>query len=84
MRWQGVEGDEFWRGDLKKQSNASSILDALKGIQQKNKFEMVYANYSSLNNEITIDQERNKFVSDLKNKRKDMNARNTIIIGVFG
>ena len=84
VRWQGVEGDEFWRGDLKKQSNASSILDALKGLQSKNNFEMIYANYSNLNNELTIEQERNKFVADLKNKRKDMSSRNTLIIGVFG
>ena len=31
-----------------------------------------------------IDQERTKFINDLKVKRKDMNARNTLIIGAFG
>lgn len=31
-----------------------------------------------------IDQERTKFINDLKVKRKDMNARNTLIIGTFG
>lgn len=56
VRWQGVEGDEFWRGDLKTKSNASSILDALKNIQKQNNFELVFANYSNLNNEVTIDQ----------------------------
>jgi beta-glucosidase len=38
VRWQGVEGNEFWTGDLKAKSNASSILDALKILQQKNNF----------------------------------------------
>lgn len=84
VRWQGVEGNEFWTGDLKTKTNASSILDALKLLQQKNNFEIIFANYSSFNNEVTIDQERNKFISDLKTKRSNMNSRNTLVIGTFG
>jgi hypothetical protein len=83
-RWQGVEGNEFWTGDLKTKSNASSILDALKGLQAKNNFELIYPNYTNLNNEITIEQERTKFINDLKVKRKDLNSRNTLVIGTFG
>lgn len=84
VRWQGVEGNEFWTGDLKTKTNASSILDALQALQKTNPFELVYANYSNLNNEVTIDQERTKFLADLKTKRTNMNSRNTIIIGTFG
>lgn len=29
VRWQGYQGNEFWSGDNKVSSNASSILDAL-------------------------------------------------------
>jgi len=84
VRWQGVEGNLYWTGDLKTKSNASSILDALKNVQKTNNFEIIFPNYSSLTNEITIDQERTKFINDLKVKRKDMNSRNTLIIGTFG
>ena len=28
VRWQGFEGNDFWSGDNKVKSNASSILDA--------------------------------------------------------
>lgn len=83
-RWQGVEGNEFWTGDLKAKSNASSILDALKALQARNNFELIYPNYTNINNEITIEQERTKFINDLKVKRKDLNSRNTLIIGTFG
>lgn len=38
VRWQGIEGNDFWTGDLKTKSNASSILDALKGLQKINNF----------------------------------------------
>lgn len=35
LRWQGFEGNSQWKGDNKKNSNASSILDALEGLKQK-------------------------------------------------
>ena len=35
MRWQGFEGNSQWKGENKKNSNASSILDALEGLKQK-------------------------------------------------
>jgi beta-glucosidase len=84
VRWQGVEGNQFWTGDLKTKTNASSILDALKTLQASNPFELIYPNYTTLTNELTIEQERTKFLNDLKVKRKDMNSRNTLIIGTFG
>jgi beta-glucosidase len=36
VRWQGFEGNDFWKDSNKQSSNASSILDALKSIQAKN------------------------------------------------
>jgi beta-glucosidase len=84
VRWQGVEGNEFWSGDLKAKANASSILDALKALQSKNSFELIYPNYTNLNNEVTIEQDRTKFINDLKLRRKDLNSRNTLVIGTFG
>jgi beta-glucosidase len=35
LRWQGFEGNSQWQGDNKKNSNASSILDALVSLNQK-------------------------------------------------
>lgn len=35
LRWQGFEGNSQWKGDNKKNSNATSILDALEGLKQK-------------------------------------------------
>lgn len=32
LRWQGFEGNSMWEGDAKTQSNASSIMDALKNL----------------------------------------------------
>lgn len=84
VRWQGVEGNQFWSGDLKGKSNASSILDALKALQAKNNFEIIYPNYTNINNDILIEQERTKFINDLKVKRSNLTFRNTLIIGAFG
>lgn len=84
VRWQGVEGNQFWSGDLKAKSNASSILDALKALQAKNNFEIIYPNYTNINNDILIEQERTKFINDLKVKRSNLTFRNTLIIGAFG
>lgn len=36
VRWQGYEGNDFWKDKNKQSSNASSILDALKTLQAKN------------------------------------------------
>jgi hypothetical protein len=35
VRWNGFEGNSMWQGDSKTKSNASSILDALKGLNQQ-------------------------------------------------
>jgi hypothetical protein len=37
-----------------------------------------------LNNEVTIEADRQKFLEDLKLKKKSFNSKNTLIIGVFG
>ena len=37
VRWQGYQGNEFWSGQNKQTSNASSILDALLALQKSSK-----------------------------------------------
>ena len=34
-RWQGFEGNKLWEGEKKASSNASSIMDALIGLNEK-------------------------------------------------
>src|ERR1700733_13723411 len=84
VRWQGFEGNDFWSGTNKNMCNASSILDALTGLQKKNPFTMIYPNYSSFTNEASILSERETFLNQLKNIRNNMTSRNTLIIGVVG
>jgi hypothetical protein len=36
VRWQGFEGNDFYKDKNRQSSNASSILDALKLIQARN------------------------------------------------
>lgn len=45
VRWQGFEGNDFFKDKNKQTSNASSILDALKDIQIKNNV-FIYVIYS--------------------------------------
>jgi beta-glucosidase len=66
------------------QANASSILDALTGLRKRNNFTLVYPNYTVFTDEVRIDAERNTYLNELKNIRKNMTARNTLIIGVIG
>lgn len=77
-------GNDFWNGTAKTQANASSILDALNGLKKTNNFSTVYPNYTSLSDEVKIDQERTAYLNELKNIRKNMTSRNTLIIGVIG
>ncbi len=44
-RWQGFEGNPIWSGDNKKNSNASSIVDGLKGLNQKVFFHLSVVQY---------------------------------------
>jgi len=57
LRWQGFEGNSQWKGENKKNSNASSILDALEGLKQK--FEIVRPNYTTFTEQTRVDIERN-------------------------
>jgi beta-glucosidase len=47
VRWQGFMGNDFWKDTLKEQSNASSLLDALKLLQKRNNFTLLYPNYTT-------------------------------------
>jgi beta-glucosidase len=55
-RWQGFEGNSIWQGENKKNSNASSILDGLKNLNQK--FNLVYPNYTTFTDTTKISIER--------------------------
>lgn len=81
-RWQGFEGNPLWQGDNKKKSNASSILDGLKNLNQK--FNIVHPNYTTFTDTTKISIEREKYLESLKTLRKNMNAKNTLIISVVG
>ena len=84
VRWQGVMGNEYWTGQNKAKTNASSILDALKSIQKQNEFEILYPEYTNTTSQLSILTDREKFLTALRVKRDDMNSRNTLIIGPFG
>ncbi len=81
-RWQGFEGNPIWKGDNKKNSNASSILDGLKNLNQKINF--VYPNYTTFTDTTKISLEREKYLESLRTLRKNMTAKNTLIISVVG
>lgn len=55
VRWQGFEGNDFWKDKNKQSSNASSVLDALKALQAKNNFSLIYPNYTTFTNEVQIE-----------------------------
>jgi len=85
VRWQGFMGNDFWTGANKQQSNASSILDALTLLKKRGgNYTLVYPNYTTFTDEVRIDAERTAYLNDLKNLRKNMTSRNTLIIGVIG
>ena len=58
MRWQGFRGNDYWSDENKQLANASSVLDALKSIQKKNNFNLIYPNYTTFTNEVQIENER--------------------------
>lgn len=84
VRWQGFHGNDFWEATNKNSSNASSILDALQLIKEKNNFELIYPNYTTFTNEVQIETERRQYIEKLKSLKKSMNYHNTVILGAFG
>lgn len=54
VRWQGFEGNDFWKGQNKASANASSVLDGLKLLQAKNNVHL--SDYHSLHLFIQIIQ----------------------------
>lgn len=86
LRWQGFEGNDLWSGANKVSSNASSVLDAFANFKNSSgaKYTMLYPNYSSVTNEISINSDRNSYINTLKNLTRNMNSRNTLIVGVVG
>ena len=81
-RWQGFEGNPLWQGENKKNSNASSIVDGLKNVNPK--FNLVHPNYTTFTDTTKIAIEREKYLESLKTLRKNMTAKNTLILSVVG
>ena len=82
LSWQGIEGNTFWQGENKANSGATSVLDGLKNLLPNATF--VYPHYQDTSNQAAIDQTRQNFLQDLANQYPDMNASNTVIVGVVG
>ena len=82
--WQGSEGNDFWPEDIRKNMKASTLLDGLLEVQKVNKFEILYPQYTSFTSEISIEEERRKFLEELKKLKRNMTSKNTVIIGAFG
>jgi hypothetical protein len=81
-RWQGFEGNSLWKDENKITSNASSILEGLKNLNPK--FNLIHPNYTTFTETVKITIERIKYLDDLKVLRKNMNAKNTLILSVVG
>lgn len=81
-RWHGFMGNPLWKGENLKSTNASSILDGLKNLNQD--FNLVYPNYTSHKDTSKIALERELYLESLRALRKNMNANNTLIISVVG
>ena len=45
---------------------------------------MIYPNYTTFTNEVTIESERIQFINYLRANKKNFNSKNTLIIGTFG
>lgn len=81
-RWQGFEGNSMWTGQNRRLSNASSILDGLKNLDED--FDIVYPKYSSFTNTTKIALERERYLAALNIMKRNMTANNTLIISVVG
>lgn len=81
VSWQGIEGNDFWQGNYKQSSAASSVQDGLKQALPNSKF--FYANYTDTQSATAIKQARKRFIQQLKKSANDMNSQNTIVIGVL-
>lgn len=72
----------MWLGENRRMSNATSILDGLKNLKEN--IDFIYPKYSSFRNTTKIQFERERYLASLKVMRKNMNAKNTLIISVVG
>jgi beta-glucosidase len=80
VAWQGYEGNFFWNGDLKTQSHASSILDALYELEYKPT--LLFPQYADPTNANAVNQARSDFIQKL-NSLTDMTSENTIVINIL-
>ncbi|CAD8172306.1 unnamed protein product [Paramecium pentaurelia] len=81
IRWQGYNGNDYWSGDLKNKSKASSILDAIKKRFQDT--QIYYSKYSDPTNLDAILEDRNNFRNLLIANQDQFSQANTIVIHVL-
>lgn len=81
ISWQGIEGNDFWQGSYKKTSGASSVLDGIKAAAPN--ATLIYPVYTSMTDVRSIQFTRTVFLRELKQKYPDMDAENTVIVGVL-
>lgn len=81
LRWQGFEGNQYWEGDFKEQSHATSLLDAVSSrVDSKSVLHPTYADPTDMDE---VQQKRNDFIKQLESMKGDMTAENTVVVGVL-
>ncbi|MCC6712129.1 MAG: glycoside hydrolase family 3 C-terminal domain-containing protein [Candidatus Dadabacteria bacterium] len=83
IRWQGFEGNKFWRGENKATSHATSILDSLNAAVAESglDIQLIYPDYASSTDLDEIAAAREVFLNTLAGL--DLTGGDTIIIGVL-
>lgn len=82
ISWQGFEGNDYWEGENKRLSHASSILDGVVNLTQHavNAPKVLYPHYQA---PLATPTEQEQFLTELKNQLPDMNGENTVIIATL-
>ncbi|CAD8100354.1 unnamed protein product [Paramecium sonneborni] len=78
IRWQGYNGNDYWTGNLKDQSQATSILDAIKTRFQE--AQIHHPQYNDPTNYNAILQDRAAFKNKLDSIKDQFTETNTILI----
>ena len=81
LRWQGFEGNQWWSGDYKTQTHASSILDAFK--TRFNEATLLYPTYDNAESQESVEKGHTDFITKLQGLKDQMTAANTVVMGVL-
>jgi beta-glucosidase len=77
IRWQGFNGNEYWQGENKKLSHATSLLDGITSLNKDKKTQLLYPEAS------WDPTARQAFLDNLKTQYADMTSSNTVIIATL-